>query len=496
MNKKKNSKIIKKPEVSKKQDKKIIKPVHPVVHKIKDSPKNKVNKVSISKKKILKAKKSFNELDKSIKSIEEKFVVQEKEYEERFDDLKIETQSAQQLPVEDISIEDSKPDIPEEIIAKDEESEDKDSEDENIEDIPIKSDVKKNEAVIKPTMTEQKIIDDSDNKYKVEALLFASGKYLDEETIASLCEIDKKKVKKALDELRKDYDSRNCSLMIFQEDHSWKINVREKYLSIVRKIVSDTELNRSTLETLSVIAWKSPIYQSEIVRIRGNKCYDHIDSLETLGFITKEKKGRSYVLKTTDKFHNYFDIDRGNLKGVLETVKVPEPKSTPQQTLENIEEKNTSGLGIVDAINIKKKTETEEEKQSHKEFLDKMEQKIMDVAQKNKLLEEEIPSRNIPHDAGMQPIENASNIPNDTVNNNTTDNTQDNMRQANVDTSKNNNDTNNTNPETGRAGQAQQSNNPADIVQEPRHKSLTKKQLEKKFREELLKVREKMQEKK
>ena len=249
-----------------------------------------------------------------------------------------------------------------------------------------------------------------EDKNKVEALLFASGKYLEEDIISELCNIDKKKLHKILDQLKKDYESRENALTIFNESTAWKINVREKYLSIVRKIVADTELPKSVMETLAVIAWKSPIYQSEVVNIRGNKCYDHIEVLEEAGFILKDKKGRSYILKTTDKFYNYFEIDHGNLKSVFEAVKIPVKEE--QKTLDE-DVKIPENITIeqkIEQIQVKKWSETDEERESHSKFLEEMDGKIKDVQNKNILLDEEFPSRK------KQDTTSVQNIPEQNVN--------------------------------------------------------------------------------
>ena len=128
-------------------------------------------------------------------------------------------------------------------------------------------------------------------KNQVEALLFASGKKLEvgfiEELISSK---NKEFVRGALKELKREYDERDSPLMILEEGSSWKISVREKYLPLVRKIVADTELSKTVMETLAIIAWKSPVLQSEIIHIRTNKAYDHINELLESGFITKEKR--------------------------------------------------------------------------------------------------------------------------------------------------------------------------------------------------------------
>ena len=324
-----------------------------------------------------------------------------------------------------------------------------------------------------------------EEKNKIEALLFACGKYIDEEIISELCSIDKKRLKKILEELRKDYESKNNALMIFNEENSWKINVREKYLSIVRKIVAETELPRSVMETLAVIAWKTPIYQSEVVRIRGNKCYDHIEVLEDAGFISKDKKGRSYVLKATDKFFNYFEIDRGNLKGIFDTVKVPEVKEE-QKTLESTEIISENYPDKVQAIELKKWSETEEEKQGHKQFLEQIEGKIREAHEKNILLEQEIPKPTLgklDEQSPQQQIPQSSEISEsetqiddtiiDVVSRKSTEPILDNESQSTTE------NTNQTQPEN----------------QPHKPKSLTKKQLEKKFKDELIRVREKMEKK-
>jgi segregation and condensation protein B len=112
----------------------------------------------------------------------------------------------------------------------------------------------------------------------------------------------------ALLALQKDYTSGESSLMLVQEGDLWKLTVREKYMELVRKITPHTELTKTVMETLAVVAWKQPITQSEVIRIRTNKAYEHIDELEKMGFLIKEKYGRTFLLKLTQKFFDYFDL--------------------------------------------------------------------------------------------------------------------------------------------------------------------------------------------
>jgi len=146
-------------------------------------------------------------------------------------------------------------------------------------------------------------------KDQVEAILFASGRKMKVEEISKLCRVrDIEQIKAALKELQQKYEAENSSLVLVGENDIWNLTVRERYLPIVQKIVSETELPKSVIETLAVIAWKSPVLQSEIIRVRTNKAYDHIHQLEDLGFITAKKHGRTKEIKLGDNFYKYFDV--------------------------------------------------------------------------------------------------------------------------------------------------------------------------------------------
>ena len=93
-------------------------------------------------------------------------------------------------------------------------------------------------------------------KQKVEALLFAAGRKISLEDIAKLCKTrDMEAIKKSLHELKIDFDERQSSLMIVEEGGAWKLVVREKFLSTVKQLVPETEMPKTVMETLAVIAW-------------------------------------------------------------------------------------------------------------------------------------------------------------------------------------------------------------------------------------------------
>ena len=151
-------------------------------------------------------------------------------------------------------------------------------------------------------------------KHKLEALLFSSGRRMSVEELSKLCGSSTALVTEALLEPQKDYEQKGSSLRVFDEGPYWKIAVDEPHLPLVHKIVTETELTKTVLETLAVIAFKYPIKQADLIKIRTNKAYDHLKELEELGYISRQKFGRTKLIKLTDKFFEYFDLPPEKLK--------------------------------------------------------------------------------------------------------------------------------------------------------------------------------------
>ncbi len=146
-------------------------------------------------------------------------------------------------------------------------------------------------------------------KNQIEALLFACGRKMTLEELKLHLNISSNKaIQEATELLKKEHEQRESPVMVVQEGDSWKLTTREKYLNMVRKINPNTELTKTMMETLAVIAWKQPITQSEVIAIRTNKAYEHIGELEKMNFLIKEKYGRTFMLKLTQKFFDYFDL--------------------------------------------------------------------------------------------------------------------------------------------------------------------------------------------
>ena len=159
-------------------------------------------------------------------------------------------------------------------------------------------------------------------KAKVEAVLFITSKAMQPDEIAEILQFDEEKVTEALLDLMFDYSSRNGALEIDDED-GYIIQVKAEHMDIVEKLCP-VELKPSVLKTLTVIALKEPIRQTTLKELRSN-AYEHIAELLEQGLIskTKDKNGRSFNIRTTKKFQEYFKL-KGDIKALVKKLDAAE----------------------------------------------------------------------------------------------------------------------------------------------------------------------------
>ncbi|MBR9683609.1 SMC-Scp complex subunit ScpB [Candidatus Woesearchaeota archaeon] len=169
------------------------------------------------------------------------------------------------------------------------------------------------------------------DKKKVEAVLFSIGKEVSLVRLSELCDLSEDKIKKILEELKEEYGERDHSLSVVQRGDNYKLTVKDEFIPIVSKLVEGMDLDKALMETLAVIAWKYPVVQSEVIKLRNNKAYEHIKRLMELEFVEKERFGRTFKLKLTKKFFEYFDLPSAEAKkAFLDKV--------PQGVLKNAED--------------------------------------------------------------------------------------------------------------------------------------------------------------
>ena len=220
-------------------------------------------------------------------------------------------------------------------------------------------------------------------KSKVEAILFSTGHRISLDEISRLSRSRKEDVLMSLKELQREYDEKQSSLMLAEEGDFWKFAVRDHFIPMVRKIVTETELSRTMMETLAVIAFKYPILQSDLIKMRTNKAYDHLVELEKSGYITRQKHSRTNLIKLTDKFFRYFDLTEEKLKDQFKDfdsiAKAIKEKEIEVESIKEGQRKAAEELGQQDE-KIKKEIESlDENEEEFKVPLDTYEAKTKDI---------------------------------------------------------------------------------------------------------------------
>ena len=155
--------------------------------------------------------------------------------------------------------------------------------------------------------------DEKENLKKLEAVFFVSGRYLSMQDLISLSDLNPLILKELIEKLREKYDKSESAIEIIEKNGLWKMDVRQEYSYIINKLATgSSEFTKAEQETLAIIAFKQPIKQSVIIKIRGNKAYDHIKKFTDIGLIKKKKIGHTHELSLSDEFYDYFNMQEGS----------------------------------------------------------------------------------------------------------------------------------------------------------------------------------------
>jgi len=166
----------------------------------------------------------------------------------------------------------------------------------------------------------------------IEAALYVAGRPLDLKTLGSVIKTHSKmKTKMLASVLVKEYGNRDTALEIIElEDERFVMQLKAEYTPTVRKLTIRPLLNVGPLKTLSYIAYRQPVPQTQVIDVRGHHAYDHLKQLEELGLIHRDRIGRTRVIETTEFFADYFGLShdartiKKQLKSIFENFAKPE----------------------------------------------------------------------------------------------------------------------------------------------------------------------------
>ena len=137
-------------------------------------------------------------------------------------------------------------------------------------------------------------------------------------------ELSQEFLRKALDELKQDWEGRGVELTLVAE--GWRFQTRPEYQVYLDRLNPEKppKYSRATLETLAIIAYRQPVTRGDIEEIRGVAVSSQIiRTLEERGWIEtvghRDVPGRPALYATTPRF-----LSDLNLRDLSELPPLPE----------------------------------------------------------------------------------------------------------------------------------------------------------------------------
>lgn len=160
-------------------------------------------------------------------------------------------------------------------------------------------------------------MDDQEIKRILEALVFASERPLLVNEIKDvMAEVDSRKIRDLLEELKTEYQNRDNSFKLVEVAGGFQFCTDPSYSAWLKKLYKARHAERLTgpsMETLAIIAYKQPMTRAEIEALRGVNVDGVIKTLLDRKLIRimgrREVIGRPIIYGTTSQFLEYFGLN-------------------------------------------------------------------------------------------------------------------------------------------------------------------------------------------
>jgi len=165
------------------------------------------------------------------------------------------------------------------------------------------------EHLTSETVREMDEASEVENLKKLEAALFLSARFLNLQELVMLTDINPLMIKELLNKLIAKYNRDDSAIEIVVKENMWKMDVAKEHVHLINKLATGSaEFSKAEQETLAVIAYKQPVKQSIIIKIRGNKAYEHVKKFIETGLVLGKRMGHTKELKLSDDFYEYFHL--------------------------------------------------------------------------------------------------------------------------------------------------------------------------------------------
>lgn len=180
-------------------------------------------------------------------------------------------------------------------------------------------------------------------KLKVEAILFSYGDWISLHDILDTLGMDSElMITNSLKELQDKYKSGHSFSIEQNDGGKWRMALTDEYSEIVTELISGTEIPKSVLKVLSVIAYEQPVTKTRLSEILGKSVKSEVEYLYKAKFLSYEKHGVGKYYKVTKKFYDYFKIDEGGDFRSEANKNINTYLIEPEQIVEDLEKDENS----------------------------------------------------------------------------------------------------------------------------------------------------------
>jgi len=176
----------------------------------------------------------------------------------------------------------------------------------------------------------------------VEAALFLSSQPMTRRALAKLLgDVRLAYVDGLLEDLATAYEDPARGIQVHVEEGRALLRVKNDYVNRVAHLAPQQDVPRPVLRTLAVIAYNHPMTQADLVRVRGNKAYGHVQELIERELIVTEPQGRTILLKITPEFLRHFGlktVEEFRFHAASPELEIPPPDAADSETGESAEE--------------------------------------------------------------------------------------------------------------------------------------------------------------
>ena len=196
----------------------------------------------------------------------------------------------------------------------------------------------------------------------LEAILFSAGRSMSVDELISQTGKTRSEISGALENLRSTIRRRKDSALQLTE-------VSGRWIFEVRPTLSDhlpenlrPDVPQRLLPAAALIAYHQPMRQAQLVDMLGQRAYDHVRELASLGFIDRRRDGLSRRLTTTRRFAEYFGCPEVEYRAVRQWFRAEASKagltsaelaatlSDEQMTIEEFSEKPSEQALALEAV--------------------------------------------------------------------------------------------------------------------------------------------------